>query len=324
MADTDGLLLSVTEVRAETPLIRSIVLARPHGEPLPSWQPGAHIDVQLAGIGERSYSLINLRNDPHATTRPSAYRIAVRLEDASTGGSRFMHGLKVGNQMIVSPPSNNFPLEPNAQGIVLLAGGIGITPIASMAAALSAEVHPFRLYYAGRSRNHVAFLSDLQSLCGERMVLHTDDAAGAVFDIKSLLRSLTAGEQVYCCGPRPMIDAAIATAKELEWPSGRLRFELFTATEPRAGDASFEVVLKSTGESFLIPSDKSILDVLIDAGKDPLHDCKRGDCGICQVSVLEGAPDHRDYILTDAEKAEGKKMQICVSRSKTARLVIDL
>ena len=106
--------------------------------------------------------------------------------------------------------------------------------------------------------------------------------------------------------------------------SGRLRFELFTAAAPVAGDGAFEVVLKSSGESFLIPPDKSILDVLIDAGKDPLHDCKRGDCGICQVDVIEGVPDHRDYILTDAEKAEGKKMQICVSRSKSPRLVLDL
>ena len=119
-------------------------------------------------------------------------------------------------------------------------------------------------------------------------------------------------------------NTAIAAAKEIGWTDGRLRFELFTAAAPLSGDHAFEVVLKSSGESFLIPADKSILDVLIDAGKDPLHDCKRGDCGICQVNVIEGVPDHRDYILSDAEKAEGTKMQICVSRSKTPRLVIDL
>ena len=138
------------------------------------------------------------------------------------------------------------------------------------------------------------------------------------------MASLTADEPVYCCGPRAMIDAAIAAAKEIGWTDGRLRFELFTAAAPLSGDHAFEVVLKSSGESFLSPADKSILDVLIDAGKDPLHDCKRGDCGICQVNVIEGVPDHRDYILSDAEKAEGTKMQICVSRSKTPRLVIDL
>ena len=145
-----------------------------------------------------------------------------------------------------------------------------------------------------------------------------------VFDVRGLMASLSADEPVYCCGPRAMIDAAIAAAKELGWEAGRLRFELFTAAAPLAGDQPFEVVLKSSGESFLIPADKSILDVLIEAGQDPLFDCKRGDCGICQVTVVEGVPDHRDYILSDAEKAEGTTMQICVSRSKTPRLVIDL
>jgi ferredoxin-NADP reductase len=320
----EGLLLTVTEVRTETPLIRSVRLARPHGEPLPSWQPGAHIRVRLPSGDDRSYSLINLRNDPLATTRPDAYRLGVRLEDPSQGGSRFMHALKPGDQVATLPPANNFPLNPGPQPAVLIAGGIGITPIISMAAALTAEQRPYRLYYAGRSRNQLAFVDDIESLCRDRLVLHTDDTAGHVLDVRGLMASLKADEPVYCCGPRAMIDAAIATAKELGWEAGRLRFELFTAAAPLAGDQSFEVVLKSSGESFLIPAEKSILDVLIEAGKDPLHDCKRGDCGICQVNVLEGVPDHRDYILSDAEKAEGKKMQICVSRSKTPRLVIDL
>lgn len=324
MADADRLLLTVAELRTETPLIRSITLVRPNGEPLPSWQAGAHIDVQVPGVGERSYSLINFSRDPHATTRPTHYRIGVRLEDPSTGGSRFMHALKVDDQLSVSAPSNNFALEPNTRPFVLLAGGIGITPLTSIAASLTAEAHPFRLYYAGRSREHLALVPELESLCDEKLMLHTDDVTGSVFDVRRLMQSLSAGEQVYCCGPRPMIDSAIALAKEFGWDQRRLRFELFTVAAPRAGDTSFEVVLKSTGESFLIPSGKSILDVLIDAGKDPIHDCKRGDFGICQVGVVEGVPDHRDYILTDAEKAEGKKMQICVSRSKRARLVIDL
>lgn len=324
MADAEGLLLTVTEVRTETSLIRSIRLARPHREPLPSWQPGAHLRVRLPNGDDRSYSLINLRSDPQATTRPDAYRLGVRLEDPTHGGSRYMHALKPGDQVVVLPPSNNFPLEPGPQPVVLLAGGIGITPIMSMAAALTAEGRPYRLYYAGRERGQLAFVGDIEQLCGERLSLHTDNTAGRVFDVVGLFAALRASESVYCCGPRAMIDAAIAATRALGWETGRLRFELFTATTPKAGDQSFEVVLKSTGESFLIPRDKSILDVLIEAGKDPLHDCKRGDCGICQVQVLEGVPDHRDYILSEGEKAEGRKMQICVSRSKTARLVIDL
>lgn len=138
------------------------------------------------------------------------------------------------------------------------------------------------------------------------------------------MASLIDEEPLYVCGPTPMIDVAIATARTLGWRTGRLHFEIFTKTAPAAGDTSFEVVLKSSGQSFVIPPDKTILDVLIDAGVDPMHDCKRGDCGICQVGVVEGVPEHRDYILSDAEKAEGKLMQICVSRSKSPRLVIDL
>lgn len=321
---SETLKLTVAEVRTETPLVRSITLARPHGEPLPSWQPGAHVRVQLPSGDDRSYSLINFQNDPLATTKPGAYRLGVRLEDPSQGGSRFMHALKPGDQIAVLPPANNFPLNPGALPVVLIAGGIGITPIASMAAALTADQRPYRLYYAGRSRDHLAFVTDLEALCGEKLVLHADDAAGHVFDIRALMASLNADEPVYCCGPRAMIDTAIAVAKDLGWEAGRLRFELFAAAAPVAGDRAFEVVLKSSGESFLIPPDKTILDVLIEAGKDPLYDCRRGDCGICQVDVVDGVPDHRDYILSDAERAEGKKMQICVSRSKTERLVIDL
>jgi len=134
----------------------------------------------------------------------------------------------------------------------------------------------------------------------------------------------TAGEPLYLCGPKPMIDTAIQTAKDLGWADGRLRFEIFATPTPVAGDQTFEVVLNNSGKTFRIPPDKTILGVLIEAGEDPMHDCQRGDCGICQVSVIEGTPDHRDYILTDAEKAEGKVMQICVSRSKSPRLVLDL
>ncbi len=324
MAGKEGMELIVTEVRSETPLIRSFVLARPHREPLQSWQPGAHIDIQLPGGGERSYSLINWASDPNAGTRPTAYRLGVRLEDPSTGGSRFMHGLKQGDQVRITPPSNNFPLEPDHHSVVLVAGGIGVTPIVSMAAALTAERRPYRLYYAGRRREELAFLAEIKALCSDRLTIHTDDEAGGFFDIKAVMASLKDGERLYCCGPLPMIEAATATGKALGWEQGRLRFELFAAAAARADDSAFEVVLKSTGESFQIPADKSILDVLIEAGRDPLHDCKRGDCGICQVTVLEGVPDHRDYILSDAEKAEGKLMQICVSRAKTPRLVIDL
>jgi vanillate O-demethylase ferredoxin subunit len=206
---------------------------------------------------------------------------------------------------------------------VLLAGGIGVTPVLSMAVTLTAGGRPYRFIYAGRSREQIAFLGESETLCGDHLTIHTDDAGG-IFDVKGLMTSLTGNEPLYVCGPRPMIDTAIQSARDLGWAEKRLRFEIFATTVPLAGDQPFEVVLNNSGKSFLIPPDKTILAVLIEAGEDPMHDCQRGDCGICQVGVIEGSPDHRDYILTDAEKSAGKVMQICVSRSKSPRLVLDL
>jgi ferredoxin-NADP reductase len=315
--------LTVSNIHAETTTIRAITLALPHGEPLPSWEPGAHVKVRLPDGGERSYSLINTSLDPAATTRPHAYRLGVRLEQPSQGGSQFMHALKVGDILSISGQRNNFPLEPASKPVVLLAGGIGVTPILSMAAALAAAEQPYRFIYAGRSRVQLAFLAEAGALNRERLTIHTDDIEG-LYDVRALMASLANDEPLYLCGPKPMIDAAIQSAKDLRWADGRLRFELFASVVPVAGDQPFEVVLNSSGKTLPIPPDKTILAVLIEAGEDPLHDCQRGDCGICQVTVIEGTPDHRDYILTDAEKAAGKVMQICVSRSKTPRLVLDL
>lgn len=320
----DSLDLVVTEIRGETPLVRAIRLARPHGEPLPSWEPGAHVKVRLPGGDDRSYSLINPRPEPGATTRPDSYLLGVRLEEKSAGGSAYMHGLAVGDRVTVSPPANNFPLEPADSPVVLVAGGIGVTPILSMAAWLRASRHPFRFHYAGRSRGQLAFLAECEAAAGEALAVHADDEAGRVFDLPGLMAGLTAGEPLYVCGPLAMIEAARGTAGRLGWEEGRLHFEIFAAAAPQEGDQPFEVVLESSGRSFVVPPDKTILEVLIEAGMDPMYDCKRGDCGICQVSVLDGVPDHRDYLLTEREKASNTVMQICVSRSKTPRLVLDL
>jgi ferredoxin-NADP reductase len=323
MVEQARLKLVVTEIRQETPLIRAIRLASALAAPLPSWEAGAHIKVHLPQGDERSYSLVNASTDPSASTNPRSYLLGVRLEQPSQGGSVYMHALKPGDVVSASAPSNNFPLAATDQPVILLAGGIGVTPLVSMASELTARGHPFRFYYAGRTRAHLAFLPVIEGLVGDRLAIHADDVSG-LFDVVGLMTSLKDDELLYCCGPMPMIELAIKTAKDLGWRTGRLHFEIFTAPQPKAGDQAFEVVLKNSGESFHIPAGKSILDVLIEAGKDPLHDCKRGDCGICQVEVIEGVPDHRDFILTDSQKAAGKLMQICVSRSKTPRLVLDL
>ncbi|MEH2624571.1 ferredoxin-NADP reductase [Bradyrhizobium sp. AZCC 1719] len=313
----------VSKAEALTSRIREFVLTRVSGAPMPGWSAGAHIDVHLPDVGRRSYSLIETVS-PRAAEHPTAYRIAVLQENKSHGGSSFMHGLKTGDRLTISPPANNFPLRAGAGEVALVAGGIGVTPLLTMACELNAAKRPFSFYYAGRSRSELAFLGDIERLASASATIHADDEAGCFFDLEGLMSGLAPDVPLYLCGPLPMIEAAIALAKRMNWPQGRLHFEIFTAPEEKSGDSAFEVELRSSGRVYEIPAGRTILDVLIEAGEDPMHDCKRGDCGICQTTVISGIPDHRDYILSDSEKASNKVMQICISRAKTKRLVLDL
>jgi len=297
----------VSKAEALTPRIREFVLARANGAPMPGWAAGAHIDVHLPDVGRRSYSLIETNSPRAAAEHPTAY-----------------HGLKTGDRLTISPPANNFPLGAGTSEVALVAGGIGVTPLLAMACELSAAKRPFSFYYAGRSRSELAFLGDIERLANVSATIHADDEAGRFFDLEDLMARLAPDVPLYLCGPLPMIEAAIALAKQMNWPQGRLHFEIFSAPEEKSGDASFEVELKGSGRVYEIPAGKTILDVLLEAGEDPIHDCKRGDCGICQTTVIEGIPDHRDYILSESERASNKVMQICISRAKTKRLVLDL
>lgn len=323
MSHTTPHSLVVTEVRPLTPAIRAVRLAAPDHSALPDWQAGAHINIALPDGSERSYSLVNGQAGVAATYAPTTYLLGVRLSEASTGGSRFIHSLTVGDRVAASAPRNHFALADSPCETVLVAGGIGITPLVSMAAELKAAQRPFRLVYAVRNRDQLAFLDEVQALAGEGLRVHCDAEAGQ-FDLAGLMASLVHDEPLYLCGPMPMIQAGIAAAKHLGWVEHRLHFEIFSAPEVLAGDKPFEVVLKSSGKRYPVPADKTILDVLVAAGEDLIYDCQRGDCGICQVGVIEGVPDHRDFILSDAEKAAGRLIQICISRSHTNELVLDL
>jgi ferredoxin-NADP reductase len=314
----------VSKTEALTPRIREFVLARTHGEPMPGWAAGAHIDVHLPDVGRRSYSLIETVSPRAAAEHPAAYRIAVLQESKGRGGSSYMHDLKTGDRLTISPPANNFPLDAGAGEVALVAGGIGVTPLLAMACELDAAKRPFSFYYAGRSRGELAFLGEIERLARTNATIHVDEEAGRFFDLEGLMARLQPDAPLYLCGPLPMIEAAIALAKQMNWPPGRLHFEIFTAPEEKSGDSAFEVELKSSGRIYEIPAGKTILDVLLEAGEDPIHDCKRGDCGICQTTVVDGIPDHRDYILSEGERASNKVMQICISRAKTKRLVLDL
>lgn len=320
--------LIVREIRQESPLIRSLRLAREDGGALPAFGPGAHLKVSVPGLREaRCYSLVQLAPEAGRFAEPAEYRLGVRLEEASQGGSRHMHGLAVGDTLTVEGPRNDFPLHESPAGdepVVLIAGGIGITPVASMAAALKSAGRAFRLHYSGRSRDQLAFLPELQALAGDALALHADDEPSCRFDLQALLDAANPRQHLYVCGPKGLIDVVIQGARARHWPDAHIHFELFASAAPQAGDQPFEVELRQSGRVLTIPADKTIVDVMEEEGCDPMFDCKRGECGVCQATVLEGEPDHRDYYLSDTEKASGKIIQICISRAKSARLVLDL
>ncbi|HSW06576.1 PDR/VanB family oxidoreductase [Aquabacterium sp.] len=321
--------LRVIEARCLNPLIRLIRLRADDGAALPGYSAGAHLRVQVSLPDGRSdwrhYSLINLSTQADATQAPTEYLIAVRREDEGRGGSRYMHQqVQAGQLLTIEAPKNEFPLREHAGCAVLVAGGIGITPLLSMAVQRLAQQAPVRLHYAGRSRALMAFLPELQTLLGDALRLHTDAEAGAPLDVDALLDGCGAADQLYVCGPKPMLDTVLAKTQARGWTRERVHFEVFTAPAVEVGDHAFELVLAQSGRSLTVPADRSILDVLIAAGCDPLFDCQRGECGVCAAPVLEGEIDHRDYVLTGREKNAGNVMQICISRCKGQRLVLDL
>ncbi|MBO9515151.1 MAG: oxidoreductase [Variovorax sp.] len=321
--------LRVAEARSLNPLIRLFRLRAADGAALPAYTAGAHIrvEVTLADGGKdwRHYSLVNFAAQGDATDAPAEYVIAVRKEDDGRGGSRFMHErLAEGDTVTVEAPKNDFPLHDGPGGTVLLAGGIGITPLASMAARRRAEGLPVRLHYAGRSRELMAFLPELQALLGDDLHVHADAEQGRAFDIGALLDGFPPGDRLYVCGPKVMLDAVLAQTQARGWTHDRVHFELFTTPVVEEGDHAFEVELAQSGRRFTVPADQSILDCLIEHGCDPMFDCKRGECGVCATPVIDGEIDHRDYVLTAREKAEGNVMQICISRAKGQKLTLDI
>lgn len=291
-------------------------------EPLPAFEPGAHIDLHLAGGLVRQYSLCN---DP-GDAAPLTYRLGVKREDISRGGSQAVHDtLWPGQPVRISTPRNLFRLEPSAGQHVLIAGGIGITPILSMLAHCERTGAGWSLLYCGRSRDSMAFLDTLPT--GPHVQVHADDTAQGLPDLTSLLDRMAPDAHVYCCGPSPLMDAVARIAQGLGIAPARLHFERFSAEPqpaPVAAVDTFEVQLARTGMTLQVGPDDSILAVLEAAGVDCPSSCQQGVCGTCRVAVLEGRPDHRDYVLSDAEREANNTLYICVSRSLSPRLVLDL
>jgi ferredoxin-NADP reductase len=284
--------------------------------PLPPWEPGAHVDLLLADGLSRQYSLCGDPTDHHA------WRLGILRERESRGGSAFVHEeLHPGAPLRVRGPRNHFPLLPSPK-YLFIAGGIGITPILTMVAAAEAAGAEWELVYGGRTRTSMAFLDEL-AVHGGRVCVRPQDETG-LLDLDGLLGVPRADTLVYCCGPEPLL--AAVEQRCAAWPAGSLRVERFSAkplTAPALTE-SFEVVLQQSELTLTVPPDRSILDVVEEAGVGVLSSCSEGTCGTCETPVLEGEPDHRDSVLTDEEQAVNDCMMICVSRSRCPRLVLDL
>lgn len=292
-------------------------LRRGDGQFLAEWSPGAHIDLVVGPGVVRQYSLCgDLFDREH-------YRIAVLREEAGRGGSVAIHDdAHVGSSFEVAGPRNNFALEP-ANSYLFIAGGIGITPIIPMVGAAVSSGADWQLLYGGRRRASMAYAEELEQM-GPNVSICPQDVDG-LLDLDGVLGRCVAGTLIYCCGPEPLLRAVEDHCERLQLVSS-LRVERFQARQPVEGgvDTDFEIELGSTGQVLSVPADRSVLDVLRDCGIDVISSCEEGVCGSCEIPVSSGIPDHRDSILTDEEREAGDRMMVCVSRSRSPRLCLDV
>ena len=288
---------------------------------LPAFTAGAHIDLHLPGGLLRSYSLLN---DPQETHR---YRIGVNRDAHSRGGSRHMHEqLRTGAELTISTPRNLFAMDESSAFNVFIAGGIGITPMLSMIARSQTLGTPWRLHYAARTRQHAGFLDLLaayQGQPGAEVQLNFDqEPGGQMLNLNAVIAAIPEGAHVYACGPQPLLAAYEQATTSL--PPARVHREYFGAKEAAATDGSYTVTLARSLRTLQIQPGQTLLDGLIAIGAEPTFSCQQGICGTCEVRVLEGTPDHRDMVLTEAEQAANDRMMVCCSGAKSTRLVLDL
>jgi ferredoxin-NADP reductase len=310
--------MRVQAMRYEARGVVSIELQDPTGAQLPEFSPGAHIDLHLANGLVRSYSLCGA---PEARDR---YTVGVLQDRNSRGGSRFVHEqLRVGATLTVAAPRNHFALEEDAAHTVLVAGGIGVTPIVCMARRLAERGRSFTLLYCARSRDEAAFVGQL-SAYGDAVRFHFDDEAGAPPDLKAMLGGQDASTHFYCCGPGPMLNAFEAACEAHGYPNVHIeRFAADPSTEA-VQEGEYSVTLQRSGRNVQVPSGKSLLDAILEAGVAVEYSCREGVCGSCETAVIEGCPDHRDSVLSNSERASNRTMMVCVSGCKGQRLVLDL
>lgn len=313
---TGGLRVRVSAVRKVAERIVEVRLASAESGPLPAWSPGAHVEVTLQPGLARQYSLCSDPGDPE-------WRLAVLEERDGGGGSSYVHStLQVGDELIVSVPRNHFRLEFSGRRLVFVGGGIGITPILPMVAAVAAAGVDWHLLHLARSPAAAAYLDELERH-GDRVSAHVDTDGGPLDLAATLDRLGGRVADIYACGPAPLLQALETYATEN--PECHLVLERFTNTgaDVRSGDHAF-VVQTADGREIDVPADKTVLEALTEVGIRILSSCQEGVCGTCETVVLEGTPDHRDAVLSAAERAGGETMMVCVSRCAGPRIVLDL
>ena len=307
--------LLVTDRRTLTPSITEFVLTQAENASLPVFSPGSHVSIETPSGGMRRYSLVN------DGRTPDRYLIAVKREADSRGGSQSMHDdALLGTTLLATEPENAFSLA-DAPKYLLIAGGIGITPIFAMTKHLLAQGKPFRLIYCTRSPADTAYLDEIKNLAGERLTLHHDDGdPEKVYDFWDDLMTPDASH-VYCCGPAPLMEDVKSMSGH--WKEGRVHFEDFKPVDAvRSDDKAFTVTLARSGRTVTVPADRSILEALRDAGVKTVSSCESGTCGTCRTTLKSGAVDHRDMVLEETDKQN--HIMICVSRAAAGDLVLDL
>ena len=310
----------LSHVTAEAEGINAYTLEPMPGQSLPPFTAGAHVDLHLPEGLVRSYSLLN---DPAERDR---YVIGVHHDPNGRGGSRYVHQvLRAGTTLTIGAPRNSFALHEDAPHSVLIAGGIGITPLLSMIERLAALGRVWELHYATRTPARAAFLPRLAQLAGANgrvHLYHDGEPGGVALDVAALVARVPEGAHLYCCGPLPMLDAFEAAAAAR--PPGCVHVEYFAARAPAATTGGYAVVMQRSGRRVAVAPGRTMLAALLDAGANVSYSCSEGICGTCETRVIAGTPDHRDQFLTDDERAANTSVMICCSGSCTPELVLDL
>lgn len=313
--------LIVARLTQEAQDVLGLELRAPDGGALPGFTAGAHVDLQLPGGMCRQYSLAN------SPTDSNRYVLGIGLAPASRGGSAFVHQrMAVGDAVEVSEPRALFGIASDAAEHLFVAGGIGITPILSMIQWCEATAKPWRLLYCVRTRARAAYAWTL-ARHGDRVLLHVDQESSAAPDLAGWLRGAAPGAHVYCCGPEGLMNAVYTAATEVGLAKDATHFERFAppqASTPSAPAGAFTVVLHRSGKRIDIPPEQSMLEALEQANVSIPFSCREGMCRSCEVTLIAGEADHRDFVLSDQERETHACMLPCVSRARSTELVVDL